>query len=531
MTIDLLNSSDGGGYSTDPSRPDYACPAYREMSPRWSIVNDIRAGTPVIRARKEKYLPKFEAETVKDWDARVGMTFVADHYATTLTEHVGLVMAEPITLGKDVPVAIQDLCEDVDGEGNHLDVFGQSALDAALHLGHAVLLTDYPDPSQFKNSGDERMAKARPYVQLYPADDVLSWQTATVGGVKVLVRIVLRECGTEAEGAFGVKETIRYREITQQVFYDEITGRAIGLGGIAWRAWRRTEAADAAGEAVFEDAGSGPVIFPGGVAARIPARIVYGGEKIGFLHSKPLLYGLALSNIEETQVGSDYANVMHKCNVPTPIFVGRNVNALDGTPQTVQMGQGIDIPIGGSATMLEPTGAAIGATRTRLQDIGLLMQRQGAAAASPGEGGKALTATEAAQVAKARSAKLKRAARSLQDAIEGVLADFGAFMKIAPTGSVKSGGSVTVNQNIAGVTIDPVYLTVCVTAYSEGVLTLGELRYVLQSGSLPEDFDPEDEAILTELLAQEAARQTQQQIDAAANADARNNKDALAPAA
>jgi len=77
------------------------------------------------------------------------------------------------------------------------------------------------------------------------------------------------------------------------------------------------------------------------------------------LTSKPHLYGLALSNVEETQIESDYANVMHKCNVPTPIFIGRNVN--EGA-QTTQMGQGIDIPVGGSAMFLEPGGSAIAAT-------------------------------------------------------------------------------------------------------------------------------------------------------------------------
>jgi hypothetical protein len=345
MATDLLSSIDIGGYSTDPARPDYACPAYLEMAPRWCVVKDIRSGTAEIRAKKEKYLPKFEAETQKDWDARVAMTFVADHYATTLTEHVGLVMAEPITLGDDVPPAIAELAEDIDGEGNHLDVFAQTSLDAALDLGHCVLFTDYPDASDFKNRGDERQAQSRPYVQLYPADDVLSWRSATVGGVKVLVQIVLREHSTESDGDFGVKDVIRYREIKQEVFYDQFTGRALRLGAITWRAWKRkdAQATGATSDAhPFEDAGAGTIVGP----TRITARVVYGGEKLGLLHTKPHLYGLAVLNIEETQVESDYASVMHKCNVPTPIFIGRNQGEGE---KTVQMGQGIDIPVGGDA--------------------------------------------------------------------------------------------------------------------------------------------------------------------------------------
>lgn len=510
--FDLLNSSDMGGYSTDPSRPDYACPAYREMAPRWCLVSDIRAGTAMIRAKKDKYLPKFEAETPKDWDARVGMTFVADHYATTLEEHVGLVMADPIKLGEDVPPAIVDLTEDIDGEGNHLDVFAQSALDAALDLGHCVLFTDYPETSNITNRGEERQAKARPYVQLYPASDVLSWRTATVGGVKVLVQIVLREHTSEAEGEFGVEDCVRYREITQVVFYDQFTGRATGLGTITWRAWKKTDPGEG-GESSFEEIGiGGTIVGP----AHIAARIVYGGQKLGTLHSTPHLYGLALSNVEETQVASDYASVMHKVNVPTPIFIGRNTQGMDGTATTVQMGQGIDIPIGGDAKMMEPSGNALNATRQRLVDIQLRMQRQGASTAQ-GETAKPLTATEAAQTAKAKNAKLRRAARSLQDALEGVLADMAAFMATkGGAAGVISGGSVSIDQNFAGLTIDPAYLTVLVTAYTNGTLTMEELRYAIQTGRLPETFDPED---VLDLIAKEAAAQDAAKLQAKAEAD------------
>lgn len=516
-TIDLLTSSSTTGVSTDPARPDYACPAYYDMAPRWAIVDDIRAGTEAIRAKKEKYLPKFEAETPADWAGRVAMTFVADHYATTLTEHVGLVMAEPIKLGDDVPPAIQDLSEDIDGEGNHLDVFAQGTFDAALHLGHCLLWTDYPNAADFKDLSDERVvSKARPYVQLYRADDVLSWQTETVGGVKVLTRIVFRECGSEPVGEFGTKEVVRYREIQQAVAYDEFTGRAKSLGAITWRAWKEPES----GAISFEEIGSGTIAGP----TRIPARVVYGGERLGVLHSKPHLYGLALSNVEETQIESDYAAVMHKCNVPTPIFIGRNTN--EGA-QTIQMGQGIDIAIGGDAKYLEPTGVALGATRTRIQDIQLQMQRQGAATAQ-GEGGKVMTATEAAQYAKARNAKLSRAARSLQDALEGVLADMAAFMGIASTGTVKSGGSVSVTQNIAGVSIDPAYLTVLVAAYDQGTLTMEELRYVLQTGKLPEEFDY---ANVVDLLANQEAREDAKRIEAEMAARARDGAPPIPAAA
>lgn len=482
--------------STDTSRPDYQCPAYLEMESRWALVEDIRAGTAEIRAKPETYLPKFEAETTKDWAARIAMSFVADHYATTVAEHVGLVLADPIKLGEDVPQQIRDLCEDIDGDGNHLDVFAQSALDAALHLGHCVLLTDYPVTDSIKSKADEKAALARPYVTLYRASDVLSPQAVTVGGALVLVRIMLRESGSEPDGEFGVKQCTRYREIRQEVFYDEVTGRARSLGAITWRAWRQADKPDVAGQVQFDEIGSGTIVGP----PRIAARIIYGGEKLGLLHTKPHLYGLALSNLEETQVASDYAAVMHKCNVPTPVFIGRNVKAGDASTKTVQMGQGIDIPIGGDVKMLEPSGVALGATRQRLEDLRVQMRRQGATMDDATSTEK--TATEAKLYAKQRNAKLARAARSLQDALEGVNADFAAFM------GLPDGGSVAVAQDFAGGTgLDPDYLQVLVQAFVANGLPLPALLYALEKGRLPEDFqlDPETKRFIGDELARRKA--------------------------
>lgn len=482
--------------SSDTSKPDYVSPQYREMAPRWQVVNDIRGSTIEIRKKAATYLPKFEAEELKDWDARVKMTFVTDHYTQTLEEHVGLVFAVPIKLGDDVKPAIVDLCEDIDGEGNHLDVFATTALDEALHLGHVVLFTDYPVTDKIANKADERRAKVRPYVTLYKASDVRSCRHATVGGVRMLVQIVFRESACEEDGEYGVKDVTRYREIKQAVSYDEVTGRATGLGAITWRAWKETTEDGKAKE--FTPAGSGTIVGPD----HITARVVYGGEKLGPLHTKPHAFGLAMSNVEETQVSSDYAAVMHKCNVPTPCFVNRVQAAVDAT---VQMGQGIDLGPDGSAFFLEPAGVAIGATRQRIEDIRAQMRRQGAA--TDDSTGKVMTAAEAKLYAAQRNAKLRRAARSLQDAIEGVFADMAAFMGIAKQGSVKSGGSVVVNQDFAGEGIDPALLTVYISAYAAGALPLEALMYALEKGRLPEDFASEDAAL--QLVADEVSRADQ----------------------
>lgn len=463
-----------GDFSTDPTRPDYACPAYMSMLPTWQVVEDVREGTEPMRAKKVDYLPKFEAEEPPDWNARVLMTFASDTYELTLEEHVGLVMAEGFKLGDDVPKVIRDeIVPDFNGEGDSLDVFATDVLDSAMHFGHAILWTDYPDTGVFKNLAEKRAAGVRAFSVLYRAPDVLNWSVMNVAGKKVITEIVFREY---TDRVVDGKPVVRYRRVWQDVSVDEETKRAFGLGTIHWET---TEKVVRDGSDHFAPAGNGVIIGPD----RIPARVIYGGRKISILQSRPHLKGIAYTSLEEIGVQSDYAHVMHKCNVPTPIFIGRV--AEKGQP--VRMGQGIDLPIDGDAKMLEPKGTAIKATERRLANLSLRMQRQGATT-SDGSG-KTLTATEAGMIAKSRQAKLAKAAESNRDAFVGSLSDMAAFMNIG------EGGSIEIDTEFAGVTIDPVYLGVLTEAFRLGAVPLDSYLFALEKGRLPDDFSSTETAL------------------------------------
>ncbi len=501
LNTDLLslNTQDFGSWSTDPLRPDYARPEYRAMAPRWQIVHDMRGGTQNVREKAMYYLPRFEAEQQDDWMSRVRMSFVNDWYETTLAEHVGLGLGDPVQLSPDVPDVIKALMEDVDGEGNHLDVFSQTVLDQAMHFGHGVLFTDYPVTSAVKDLQDQRRAKIRPYATWYPAPNILNWKVTAIGGTKIITYIVFRENAMDTDG----KPVEHFRVISQDVTYDEITGNATGLGVISWRLWRKDAQSIDTGAQTVSD-GTGHSFSPIGEGiikgpTTIPARAVYGGQKLAVLYSRPHLIGLAYSNLEETQVGSDYASCMHKCNVPTPCFVGRQPTAptQGASGQVVQMGQGLDLQLGGNAFFLEPRGVALAATRQRLEDIRTQMRRQGATSTDASLAGRSMTATEATIWTKQRNAKLKRAVRSLQDGEEAMLADCAAYLHlpVVDDGKLSDGGSVVLNTNFTGVQIDPQYLTVLLGAYNANAFPLEALLYALQNGKLPDDFSAEDEAL------------------------------------
>jgi hypothetical protein len=400
-------------------RPDYRLPAYTEMERAWTLCDDLKAGTVRVREKAGEYLPRFEAEDVIDYDARLKMTFVNNHYVQALDDHVGLVFAKPLTLSNDVPDALKTLLENIDGEGAHFDVFAQDAFSVSLDHGHVILLADFPTVPEGMSLAEARRQQLRPYLTMYSGKSAINWRTESVGGITVLTQLTLHESVAIPDGLYGERVVDQYRIFSQLVERNRF-GIAIGLGNVNFEVQRRT---NLDGQESFELVGFGVLTDPSGTPLpRIPARIAYGGRRLGMLQSVPHLYELAQSNLQETQLESDYAAVMHKCNVPTPVFVGRG-KAKPG--ETITLGRGLDIPVGGSAFFLEPTGTALAATRQRLADLRLQIQRQGGFVR---EATKTITATEAALIERQRNARLIRAARSMKDALEGALMDLALYM-------------------------------------------------------------------------------------------------------
>lgn len=468
----------------------YPVPVRREVSlmrAEWDLVDTVERGTMSVRDAKETYLPRFPSEHIDDYTARVKMTFVENHYLRALDELVGLAFTKSPELDDDVLEPVVAMMENVTGEGEHLDVFTARALWMALHYGHAAILTDFPrttrDDGTRMSERDVRDRAVRPYARLIPAKDILSWEFTGFGGVDVLTRIAWTET-YDKDGA--TQEQVR--EMRQDVVYDDMTGLALALGTITYTMWRM-ETAGEGGKAEWVPKDEGTLEGP----ERIPFRPFHAGKRYAPLHTRPMCADLAYTNVELTQVASDRANVMHKCNVPTPWFVGLRLKQ----GEKLNMSDGVMLDDGGSAGVLEPSGSALDATAKRMEELRAEMRRQGAAL--PDKAGLAMTATEAALYAKQRNARLGQAVRALQDALEGMLSDFAAFMKLP------EGGSITLSREFSANTFDVGYLTFLKDLAVAGIIPGDAVLHAAQHGRLPDDFDPM-EAALKAMAAMEAER-------------------------
>jgi hypothetical protein len=92
-------------------------------------------------------------------------------------------------------------------------------------------------------------------------------------------------------------------------------------------------------------------------------------------------------------------------------------------------------------------------------------------------------------------------AHRLKDCLETAFMFAGQYLKV-------TAGSVTLNAEFSGEGVSAPLLTVMVQAYQADALTLQELRHLLQTGQLPEEFRASDVlGVLTQIAEKQKAAQ------------------------
>jgi len=451
----------------DEDRPDNQSTDVKAQLPALALCRDVSRGTLHLRDEGRSYLPQAPGEINQDYDLRRARSVLFNAFVRTIKGLAGMVFRRDPVLEDDVPPKIAADYENIDLAGTHGDVFLRRLCEDSLEAGHALILVDYPDLGGRVLPRDiERSTGARPYWVHIKKDDIVSWRTENVAGQTVLSQIVLRELTTEAKGAFGLANVERYR-----VFRRE-------NGQVTFAVFRKVD----------------DKIIPerAGVVAnqeRIPVAEVTTSGRSRLLVSDPPLVDLATINVSHYQVLSDQLNALHKANSPILVIIGREMMSQEASGEKVVVGPswGLSLPLGADAKYIEPTGAALGASRTQLQDFETQMARLGLSMLQ--QETRAAETAEAKRIDKSEGdSALSVAARGLQDAIELAL-EFHARYRGLP-----EGGSITINRDFEELELTPDEVRMYSELVSGGQLSLETMYAMLARGErLPEDFNPEEE--------------------------------------
>lgn len=196
--------------------------AYDIMRPRWDQMTAVLGGTEAMRAAGTKYLPQHPEEEGDRYAERLGTATLLNLTELTLESLVGRPFSDPVQLSDDMPAKIKEYMEDVDLQGNNIDVFGRTWFREGLAKGFAFALIEFPikEPRADgtpRTLADDRKEGLRPYWVFLKPENVIFVRMEVIQGRHIITHARIVEEVTEMDGFMEVvKKQIRILEPGRQ---------------------------------------------------------------------------------------------------------------------------------------------------------------------------------------------------------------------------------------------------------------------------------------------------------------------------
>lgn len=293
-------------------RVDTKHPEYDSLKQQRDIYRRVLSGVKALVDNAEEDLPQLPAESDASWKDRCKTATLRNYLKKALKAMTGMVFAGEINI-EALNARLKVLCENIDKEGNHLNVFAREVYESR-HDGYAAVLADKPSQTA-RTRREERGLDLNPFLRLYNADSIWNWRyrTNTTSQAVELSMVVLREETLAPDGKYGHQVEVRYREFW-------LDGNNVKV-----QVWLQ------------RDDDKEPLIEVPEQTLKLSAIPV---EIFGTLGELPPLLDVAMLNREHFQTYSIYKSDAHKTCVPQRVIEG-------GTADSIP-------PIGGDITLCPP---------------------------------------------------------------------------------------------------------------------------------------------------------------------------------
>ena len=397
-----------------------------EESAAWEAGKEVReridalmGGTDSMRKAGENLLPRFEMECTEDYEKRLACATLYPAYSETVKNMTGRVFYRPINRD-EVAANLQADIEDIDLQGNDLDVFAADWFQNGLAYGLCHALVDYPKTAGLSSRADGtlterdvKQANIRPYARLVMPHDVIGWIVERVNNVDKLVQVRIREVAMARDGAYGVTEVERVRVLEP--------GR--------YELWEK--------QSSNQSRKSDWVLIDEGVnsLSSIPLVTFYTG-RTGMLTAKPPLLELANMNIKHWQEQSDQDASVRFARVRIVYATG-----LEGDTKLSASAESIIcLPPGGSIDVVQGSAESVKVGADSLTKLEEQMRESGARLLAK-KSQSTKTVAQARSDAIIEQSALGAMAQQLEDAIDQVL------QLMAEYRGTDLGGHVDVNDD------------------------------------------------------------------------------------
>ena len=353
----------------------------------------LMAGTSAMRAAGETYLPRFKAEDVVDYNARLNSSWLFNGFKKTVKDMTGRVFDKPVEV-VEAPQPLMDWAENIDMQGRDLSVFAADVFKDGFGPGVSYIMVEAPRRDAETTRAQAAAMGLRPYLVHLRVEDILGWKTALFGNVLALSQLRIMEAIQEPDPDDEFKQL----SVKQVRVLDRLES------GVQVRIYR--EAKDKKWVQVDE---------PYTTEAPEITVIPFYAQRTGFFTGEPVLEDMADVNIAHWQSQSDQRNILHFARVPVLHASGRN----EDEPLTISAGTAVQSrDPQAKLEWVEHKGQAIGAGRQDLKDLEFQMEALGLQLLVD----KAQSATGAALDAAKETSTLAMMADALKDALEQALA-------------------------------------------------------------------------------------------------------------
>ena len=446
-------------------------PNIADLEQHRQLIRDIAGGSAAMR--NKRYLCKYPAEEMADYEARCARTFLDNFVDLAINKATGKIFAKPIILD-NIPADIDILLDDIDRQGRTLDSFMMDVANTSFQDGISYVMADMPRTAGVVTLADEKSLGVRPYAIHVKPCCVLEVLAEMIGGVETLTRVRIKECTQQPIlGEWG------YQNIEQiRVWIREPSGL------VRWELWRENANTIEDERWVMVDAAS--------TTFRNIYLVPFYTNRTGFMLGAPGFQNIAESTLEHFQLKSDYQAALEMCNFGVYYAVGVSEDfKMKVGPRQSLIAPSPDSKFG----ILETSGAAvtlsldaIKAVESRIESAGVNLRIERAGTVS---------ATASAIDSEDTDCSIKAIAQGFGDSCELLLSYFAEMM-----GNTAPDMEVNFNTSFGTPSGTPSGLDSLNKARALGDISRDAyLSELVRRGELSATFDP---AIDADLLSQEA---------------------------
>lgn len=444
----------------------------RNVEAMYDQIDDCLLGSIAVKARHTKYLPAPNPGDMSDENKARYVAYKARavFYNVTRRTLEGL-LGELFDIDPaiEVPPAMEDLVEDVTGEGIGLTQFAKIVARHVLSKGRSGIFTDYPATGG-EATTEETKKTIRPILRSYHPRQIINWRYKRVGALKKISLVILEE------------------------EYDKPTSDFSLVKGKQWRILQLNDAnqytvtlyRDSSTQPVFEDGTPGGVITPldatGTPFDTIPFSFV-GSENNNGTVDYPPMFDISDLNIAHYRNSADYEEAVYLCGQPTTVIIGltedwANKYYKDG----VGLGSraALPLPVGADAKLLEVTETNMG--KDAMESKEKQMVALGAKLVEQATVQR--TATEASMEVASDMSILASTSQNVSVAIEWALGWAAQY-----TGDPSDKINFKLNQEFSIAFSDPTSRDEVIKAWVSEAISFTEMRTALKKGGMVTQTD------------------------------------------